>query len=136
MAADGRLLLDTCTVIWLMTDPDAVPERSRNAVAAAKRVCVSAASAWEVSIKTAIGKLPPAGDLADLDRFFARVDRDLATERLAIGVEDSLLAGRLPPHHRDPFDRLLAAHALRHRLMIVSPDTAFDPYGVRRLWAK
>ena len=92
---------------------------------------VSAASAWEITTKHRLGKLPGAADVA------ADVRGSIAGqgfEALAITLADAERAGRLPGPHRDPFDRMLIAQALARDLPLVSNETLFDGYGVTRLW--
>ncbi|MCY4664183.1 MAG: type II toxin-antitoxin system VapC family toxin, partial [Acidimicrobiaceae bacterium] len=83
-------------------------------------VWVSAASAWEISIKQAIGKLTVRGD------FDAVVDEDF--EQLPISLADARLAGQLPHHHRDPFDRMLVAQAQLRDYLLVTRDTKIREY--------
>ena len=86
----------------------------------------SAASIWEAAIKTALGKLetPEALGAVVLDEGF---------EPLPVTFDHAELAGTLPPHHRDPFDRMLIAQALVERLTLVTHDPAFEPYGIELL---
>ena len=97
----------------------------------ANDIFVSEASAWEITAKHRLGRLPE-GAAAALD-VTARI-ADQGFEGLAISVDDTERAGRLPGPHRDPFDRMLIAQAQGHSLVIVSVDSAFDSYAVRRLW--
>ena len=92
---------------------------------------MSAAIAWEMSTKFRLGKMPSVERLA-ID-FRARVTSQGFTE-LPITVEHGSRAGSLPGHHRDPFDRMLIAQAITEDLVLVSNETLFDQYGVRRLW--
>ena len=92
---------------------------------------VSAASAWEIATKHRLGKLPEAG-AAVPDIAGAIVGQGFS--EMAIAVSDGALAGGLPGHHRDPFDRILIAQALARNLVLVSNEELFDRYGVRRLW--
>ena len=91
---------------------------------------MSAASAWEIATKQRLGKLPGAGAVTDIAGGIA----GQGFGELPIGVADAERAGRLPGPHRDPFDRMLIAQALTRNLTIVSIDSAFDRYGVSRLW--
>lgn len=94
-------------------------------------VIVSAATAWEIAIKYKIGKLP------DVAALVADIGGQLMREgfgELRVSVLHGQLAGALPLHHRDPFDRLLVAQALVERLTLVSNERQFDAYGVTRLW--
>ncbi len=91
---------------------------------------MSAASAWEIATKQRLGKLPGAEAMTDIAGDIA----GQGFEELPIEVSDAERAGRLPGPHRDPFDRMLIAQALTRDLTIVSIDSAFDRYGVSRLW--
>ena len=92
---------------------------------------VSAASAWEITTKHRLGKLPEAEALA-LNSIGAIASQDF--EGLPITVDDAARAGALPGPHRDPFDRLLIAQAQARNLVLISNESLFDRYGVRRLW--
>lgn len=88
---------------------------------------VSAASIWEVAVKSGLGKLRAPADLPERLAGF-QFERLPVTETHAWRVRD------LPPVHADPFDRLLAAQALCEGAAIVSPDAVFEQYGVARIW--
>jgi len=127
-----RLLLDTHALLsWL----DGSRRLSRKARAAigdeATSVFVSAASAWEITTKARLGKLPGAVDVA------ADVAGCVAGQGFSamdITILHAQRAGRLPGDHRDPFDRMLIAQAQLEDLPIVSDDDVFDGYGVTRFW--
>ena len=127
-----RLLLDTHAFLWWLTDSPRLSEPARQAIAdETNEVLVSAASAWEITTKHRLGRLPNSEAVAsDVKGVIARQDFD----ELPIIVEDAARAGALPGPHRDPFDRLLIAQALLGNLVLVSNETLFDRYGVRRLW--
>ena len=94
-------------------------------------IFISAVSAYEMTFKLALGKLPVARRLlADLSGYLMRQ----GYEALPISLAHAEAAGRLPLHHRDPFDRLLAAQALAENLTLVSIDDKLDQFGVKRLW--
>lgn len=115
-----NLLLDTCTLLWWM-DGDPVSAEAAEAIANPDNgVWVSAASIWEISIKQSIGKLAVRGDLD------AAVDEDF--EHLPISTAHARLAGRLPRHHRDPFDRMLVAQAQAQGLTLVTRDRNIRKY--------
>ena len=127
-----RFLLDTNALIWAWTEP----ERLTRAAQAAFRdegntLLVSPASAWEISTKVRIGKLPSA---LPLERDFVTLVADAGYLLVPISVEVALRAGRLPGAHRDPFDRIIAAHALAEDIPVISADTQLESFGVRRLW--
>jgi PIN domain nuclease of toxin-antitoxin system len=95
------------------------------------QVLVSTASAWEIGTKVRLGKLPGGQELAeDFAGFLARE----RFEPLPISVEHGIRAALLPGPHKDPFDRMLIAQSQAENLPIVSNDTVFDTYNVRRLW--
>ena len=123
-----RLLLDTHALLWWLAD-ESLPARTREAIAdPVNLVAVSAASAWEISIKKALGKLAAPDDLAD------QLEAG-GFEPLPISVAHAIAAGHLPRHHEDPFDRMLIAQALAEGLTIVTRDKRFDDYGVPLLAA-
>ena len=94
-------------------------------------VLVSAASAWEITTNHRLGKLPGADIVAG--DVMAAID-DHGFQPLAITVAHAERAGRLPGPHRDPFDRMLIAQSLAHDLPLVTNESLFDRYGVRRIW--
>ncbi len=122
-----RLLLDTHVLIWW----DEGSRLSREAAAAIRNtaeVYVSAASAWEIAIKTSLGRLRPS-------RSVAEAVEDSGFSELPVTFAHTAGVVALPPVHRDPFDRLLAAQALHEGLMLVTRDPVFGRYGVRLLRA-
>ncbi len=123
------LLLDAHALLWWMTDSPTLSTAARQAIAApANDVVVSAATIWELAIKRALGKLPVPGDVpAALER--------AGFGALAITGADAESAAALEAHHRDPFDRMLIAQALRLDAVIVSRDRAFAAYRVPQLLA-
>ena len=94
-------------------------------------VFVSAVSAWEISTKVRLGKLP---GLEKLERDFLEIMEHSGYTLLPIDVANALRAGRFTAPHRDPFDRMLAAQALASDIPILSKDPKLDVFGVRRLW--
>jgi len=127
-----RLLIDTHALLWWLLDNPALPASAKkHFVRGANTILVSAASVWEIAIKFRSGKLPGAGDLlADFPGYLAQERFDV----LPISAEHAVRAGMLPGPHRDPFDRMLIAQAQAENVAILSNDSAFDAYGVRRLW--
>lgn len=127
-----RLLLDTHALLWWLLGDSALSGRARSAIAdRSNEVFVSAASAWEISIKYKQGKLPAAGRLvSSLDVIVS----GQGFAELPITIENGEAAGMLPLLHKDPFDRALVAQALISKLILVSSDAVFDGYGVARLW--
>lgn len=127
-----RLLLDTHALLWWLSDNPQLTKPARRLIADTRNtVIVSAASAWEIATRVRLGKLPTAVDLvAD---FVAQMERE-GFQLLAVSVEHAIRGGLLPGPHKDPFDRMLIAQAQAEHLPIVSNETAFDAYGVRRVW--
>lgn len=127
-----NLLLDTHAFLWFMEGSDRLSQRARIEIESGPgRRLLSIASTWEMAIKASLGKLTltkPLGELLPV------LLADSGIELLAIDVPDVARVAALPFHHRDPFDRLLAAQALERGLTLVSIDAAFDAYGVDRLW--
>lgn len=123
-----RLLLDTHTLLWWLAD-EPLSDRSRRTIADPRTtVYVSAVSAWEISIKIALGKLEAPGDLeAQIERHRFRP--------LPVTIGHALRAGGLPPLHVDPFDRMLVAQAQLEEATIVTRDPALAGYGVPTLVA-
>ena len=124
-----RLLLDSHALLWSLEAPEQLRPEARDAIRdPSNEVFVSAASVWELAIKQANGRLEISGDLVatiEASRF----------EPLPITQQHSLAAGTLPPHHRDPFDRMLIAQAAIEGLTIVTRYTRFEQYGVSVLGA-
>jgi PIN domain nuclease of toxin-antitoxin system len=127
-----RLLLDTHTLIWWLTEDSSLPASARKLIGSRNsEVLVSAASAWEIATKVRLGRLEVAADLArDFGKYLARE----RFESLSISTEHGIRAGSLPGSHKDPFDRMLVAQAQIESLAIVSNDARLDGYGVSRLW--
>jgi PIN domain nuclease of toxin-antitoxin system len=123
------VLLDAHAFLWwLAGDPKLQPDAASAIEDPVNDVLVSAATIWEIAIKREMGKLQAPEDLsADVER--------AGFSGLPISLADARRAGGLPRHHRDPFDRMLIAQALRLEATIVSRDRSFDAYGVPRLAA-
>lgn len=125
-------LVDTQALLWLL---DGNPKLSSIALTRlgepASELFFSYASVWEIAIKYGKGKLtlpePP-------ERFLLKQLALNKVRLLPISIGSIFHAGQLPAHHKDPFDRLIAAQCLRHDLMLISIDQTFDAYGVRRVW--
>lgn len=122
-----NLLLDTHVVLWALTDNPHLGKETRAAISDGQNlVFVSAVSAWEITIKRALGKLAAPDDLA-VQLSAARF------EGLDVTIEHALAVGGLPDHHHDPFDRLLVAQAQLMALTIVTHDLKVQRYDVATL---
>lgn len=121
-----RLLLDTHALLWWLAD-EGLTTQARDAIAdPANVVVVSAASAWEISIKKALGKLASPDDLEQQVHAGGFLP-------LPISIAHGVAAGQLARHHEDPFDRMLIAQAYAEGLTIVTRDKRFSEYGVALL---
>jgi PIN domain nuclease of toxin-antitoxin system len=115
----NAILLDTHTVLWLVSTPEQVSAAAREQIADSTReVMVSAVSAWEIAIKTRLGRL----DGEPLLSAWPDIMAAMAVTELAIEAADAILAGRLAWNHRDPFDRMIVAQAARRGLTIATRD--------------
>jgi PIN domain nuclease of toxin-antitoxin system len=127
-----QLLLDTHALIWWLAADEALSSTARNAIAdSINDVFVSAASAWEITTKYRIGKLPEAGLLAADVAGFVGAEGFI---ELPVTIRHGQLAGSLPGIHKDPFDRILVAQAILADMQIVSRDEILSAYGIVRLW--
>lgn len=123
------MLLDTQALIWWLAADPRMPPLLYSAIDGARTdVVLSAATAWEISIKRSLGKLDSPDDLFD--------QTDAALFRwLDVSKEVAYAAGQLPRHHADPFDRLLIAEAMAGNLVLVTNDRAMARYDVQTRWA-
>ena len=126
-----RLLLDTHALLWWLAGDRKLSAAARSAIGDEENIVfVSAASAWEISTKHRLGKLDANALVGEMAAVLA--EQDLQT--LDITVDHAERAGLLPGEHRDPFDQMLIAQAQAENLTLVSKETAFDGYGITRLW--
>ncbi|MGH9659439.1 MAG: type II toxin-antitoxin system VapC family toxin [Bryobacteraceae bacterium] len=126
------LLLDTQAFLWWVEDSPRLSKKARAAIGRPQEACfVSLASCWEMAIKISLGHLHLA---QRLDRFVAEHIAANGFHPLGVQLPHAARVVDLPFHHRDPFDRLLAAQALEEELSIVSADRVFARYGVKRVW--
>jgi PIN domain nuclease of toxin-antitoxin system len=127
-----RLLLDTHAFLWWSIDDPQLSGGAREAItAAAHEVYVSAATAWEIAIQAALGRIDVP---EDLDAFIAAEMRRSRFLPLPVSIRHAVAVRDLPPHHRDPFDRLLVAQALGEGLTLISGDPLVAAYPVSVLW--
>jgi PIN domain nuclease of toxin-antitoxin system len=114
-----NILLDTHTLLWLVSDPSKLEPAALEILSLpSTNVWVTAASAWEIGIKTRLSRLD--GEI--LLSAWSDVIADMSTVELPIDSADAILASRLPWEHRDPFDRVIVAQALRRNLTIATRD--------------
>ena len=119
-----RFLLDTHTLLWWLNDSPQLGARCRQMISNDRnQVFVSAATTWEISIKMAIGKLRAPEDMDS-------VVEDEGFSKLPISLYHGQLAGSLPAHHRDPFDRMLIAQAQAEGLVLITADENISLYNL------
>ena len=123
-----RLLLDTHVMLWWLNRDHRLTRPVRSSIEQqADQVLVSAASAWEIAIKRAMGKLEPPS------RWHQEI-AEYGFEPLAITFDHAREAGELPRHHTDPFDRMLVAQAMVEGATLISRDSSLGGYGVPIVW--
>lgn len=126
-----KLLLDTHVLLWWATLDKKLSAKAKKTIAASgSEVYVSAASAWEIAIKTRIGKLEWPSSAGTVNDYVL----GQGFRALPISLEHAELAGQLRIDHRDPFDRMLIAQAQAEDMWLVSNEKLFDAAGVRRTW--
>jgi len=126
-----QVLPDTHALVWWLEAKENLSRKAKGIIEDSETVVlVSAASGWELAIKTQIGKFKSAKLVHALER---EIEKEGFIE-LPISMEHALLAGSLGSPHKDPFDRLLIAQAQVEEVPIVSNDKVFDGFPVRRLW--
>jgi PIN domain nuclease of toxin-antitoxin system len=127
-----KILLDTQALLWIRADHPGLSKKAKNAYRKKENeVFVSVVSFWELAIKKSLGKIEMTGTLKEfIDSAFERLGLSL----LPLTLDHILKVDLLPFHHRDPFDRILAAQALCEGMEVVAGDSEFDKYGVKRIW--
>ncbi|MCB0522220.1 MAG: type II toxin-antitoxin system VapC family toxin [Saprospiraceae bacterium] len=124
-------LIDSHALIWYLNGDAQLSVNAHSTISNQNnRRWISPASIWEIAIKVNLGKL-------NLNRPLPDIQVSLSTDGflwLPIEFKHAIQAGNLPPHHRDPFDRMLIAQALAEGMAIVTKDPGFPIYGVKTLW--
>lgn len=129
----ARYLIDTHVWLWMNGAPERLGSSTRDVLCdSSTEIYFSAASGWEIAIKTALGKLelpaPPS-------RYVPQRLADNAIQVLPVTLAHGLGVESLPHHHRDPFDRLLVIQAGQEKLTLITADEHFAPYGLYILLA-
>jgi len=125
----ARLLLDTHTVLWWLTDPHELHRDAFQSIGSQQNeVFVSSVSGWEIAVKRALGKLKAPDNLEATVK-----EQDFIPLNLTFLHAEQ--AGALPPHHGDPFDRMLVAQAQVDGLILVTRDIRIPHYGIRTMSA-
>ncbi len=123
-----KLLLDTHAALWFLSGDDRLSENARRHLTDdANRVLLSAAVVWEIAIKRSLGKLVVPDEYLSLLL-------GAGVQPLAVSVEHASAVEHLPPHHRDPFDRMLVSQATIEGGALISRDDALRPYDVTLIW--
>lgn len=125
-----KVLLDTHALLWAAASPERLASQQDLVADPATELLVSAATSWEIAIKHELGKLPLPEPPSS---YVPATIRRLAAVGLPVEHSHALAVAALPPHHRDPFDRLLVALAQLLDVPILTADSAFDAYEVRVL---
>jgi PIN domain nuclease of toxin-antitoxin system len=128
-----KLLVDTQSWLWMQAQPERLNKRALTLVTdPTTELLLSAASSWEIAIKYGLGKVPLPTAPAEYvpDRM-----RSSAMSALPVTHSHALQVALLPPHHRDPFDRLLIAQAQLDNLTILTADRVFEQYDVKVCWS-
>jgi len=126
------MLLDTHTLLWFLNNDPRLPVSVRQKIEETELVFVSAVSLWEIAIKINIGKINIVTSFEEIKENM----NALNIQELPIEFDDSLAYTRLPilKEHKDPFDRMIVAQAMRRSLTLVSADKKLDAYLISRLW--
>ena len=128
-----RYLADTHALIWFLAGSGRLSRPARSALEQENAdIYVSAASAWEITTKHRLGKFPEVDGVLARDVEGTVRARGFLTLDVRMGHAER--AGRLNDPHRDPFDRMLIAQAIAENLVLISNETVFDRFGVRRIW--
>lgn len=127
-----RILLDTCTFLWIITDADELSQTARELfVDPLNEVFFSSVSAWEISVKYALGRLPLP---EPPERFIPFQRKQHEVESLPLVEKAALHLSSLPAFHKDPFDRMLVCQAIIHGLSILTPDELIRRYPALTVW--
>jgi PIN domain nuclease of toxin-antitoxin system len=127
-----RILLDTHAIVWWATGDQRLSRKARVAIATRDtEVFISIASAWEIQIKASLHKLTLNESVDALYRSLI-IEQDF--RMIGIELEDIDHLSKLPPHHRDPFDRMLVAQAIRGDFTLVTKDSVVSSYRAPTLW--
>ena len=127
-----NILLDTCSFLWLTLEPNKIPSKAMAEFEnPANTIFLSSVSSWEISIKFQLNKLfipaPP-------EQFIPQARKHQDIKSLQLAEEHSFLLSRLPPIHKDPFDRILICQAIENSMAILTADNNIHQYPVRVIW--
>jgi len=127
-----KAIIDTHALIWAVDDPERLGSEARAIIDdSTNEIQFSSGSIWELAIKISLGKLTLSLPFLT---WMNQAVTDLSLTILPITIECADAQSRLDNHHRDPFDRLLVAHALVMSVPLISSDPIFDRYSINRIW--
>lgn len=127
-----RVLLDTCTLLWLCSKPKELSNNVKKCIDSAdSSLMVSLVSLWEMNLKIQSGKMKFPKPLR---RWIHEQKEIWKFDFLPISLEHILTTNELPEYHKDPFDRLLVAQALRNNIPLLTPDEFIVKYPVEVIW--
>ncbi len=125
-------LIDTHTLLWIVTDSPKLSKRAKELyLDSENKIVISLSSIWELAIKSSIGKLILK---KSLENFIEEHIKGNNIQILNIELPHILRIEKLPFYHRDPFDRMIISQQIENNLTIIGADSIFDKYGVKRIW--
>jgi len=126
------VLLDTCTFLWLSSDPALLPEQTLGRIQASQKRYLSSITALEMSLKIRDGKISLP---KPFPQWFHEIKLHLHLQEVQVSAAIAYLSGQLPTIHRDPFDRILIATAMINELTLLTPDRFIHQYpGLKHQW--
>lgn len=127
-----KLLLDTCTFLWLISDDSKLSDKARSLFEQTENeVFLSSISFWEINVKYQLGRLP----LPESPRYYIPMQRQKhGIESLSLGESDISHLLTLPSVHKDPFDRMLVCQAIERSMTLLTPDPLIQNYPVKTAW--
>ncbi|MFA5631694.1 MAG: type II toxin-antitoxin system VapC family toxin [Porticoccaceae bacterium] len=130
-----KLLLDTCTFLWMGGQPDRLSTDARTALSDTdNELFLSPVSLWEILVNHMRGKRLPLKVPGDPEHYFAELRQRMGLISLPVTEAAVIQLPKLPPVHQDPFDRLLICQAIDQGLILVTPDAHISRYPIRTLW--
>jgi PIN domain nuclease of toxin-antitoxin system len=127
-------LLDTNALLWAAYAPGRLTPAAEAAYFSADRLCVSVVSLWEIGLKMSRGGFDGLVIPDDWEKSLWKWMEEQKFENISVELAHCRAIQDLPFHHKDPFDRMLIAQALKEKCAVIGSDDRFDDYGVRRIW--
>lgn len=126
-----QYLIDTQVMLWQEENPDKLSSKAASLFLSADSLLLSKASVWELVIKFSLGKIKLDKPIAVFINDFLK---DYSVELMDISLDDILQIEKLPPIHKDPFDRLIIAQSIVKNIPLISADSLLDQYPIQRIW--